>query len=187
MTVINATYLIMENYQVKLNKLLLIEKKKKKIRDIFLMLSMIETALNYKNTDNKITEDKLSRWLGFIQGKMHSNNWLDINDERMFTRPIFHKAYIDMGIQKPETITASLNDIHFNMNSVELFKNEAKLKYNVNDISKLSKKQLLKVFYKSIEKYHFILFKKLKSLKFDYSVQLNEETIEFKFHNLKVK
>lgn len=47
--------------------------------------------------------DKISRWIGFIQGVGAVKGWLDVNDERNRTRPFFHKAYAEMGFQIPET------------------------------------------------------------------------------------
>lgn len=37
--------------------------------------------------------DKMSRWVGFVQGVMVMNGVLDVDEERACTRPIFHKAY----------------------------------------------------------------------------------------------
>ena len=37
--------------------------------------------------------DKLSRWLGFIQGVLAVQGIIDVDEERDFTRPIFHKLY----------------------------------------------------------------------------------------------
>jgi hypothetical protein len=46
--------------------------------------------------------DKLSRWLGYIQGILRAHRVLDTVAERDRTRPIFHAAYIEMGIKPPE-------------------------------------------------------------------------------------
>jgi len=48
--------------------------------------------------------DKTSRWLGFIQGILWAGGFIDIKQEREFTRPLIHQAYIDMGKEPPETI-----------------------------------------------------------------------------------
>lgn len=37
--------------------------------------------------------DKLSRWLGFVQGIMAARGLLDVDEERDRTRPIFEAAY----------------------------------------------------------------------------------------------
>ena len=36
--------------------------------------------------------DKISRWLGFIQGILIYNNILTVDDERNFTRPLFTQS-----------------------------------------------------------------------------------------------
>jgi hypothetical protein len=46
--------------------------------------------------------DKLSRWLGYVQGILRAHRVLDTVAERDRTRPIFHAAYIEMGIKPPE-------------------------------------------------------------------------------------
>lgn len=45
------------------------------------------------NNVNDWPVDKTSRWIGFIQGVMYKDGVLDIDEERDFTRPIFHKVY----------------------------------------------------------------------------------------------
>ena len=40
--------------------------------------------------------DKLSRWIGFIQGVLAANGLLDVDEERERTRPLFHKAYAEL-------------------------------------------------------------------------------------------
>ncbi len=47
--------------------------------------------------------DKISRWIGFIQGVGAVKGWLDVDKERNRTRPLFHKAYSEMGISIPLT------------------------------------------------------------------------------------
>lgn len=37
--------------------------------------------------------DKLSRWLGFVQGVLAVQGIIDVDEEREFTRPIFHQLY----------------------------------------------------------------------------------------------
>ena len=49
--------------------------------------------------------DKLSRWLGFIQGYLIYNKVTSVDAERDFSRPYFHQAYEDSGIDIPEPIT----------------------------------------------------------------------------------
>lgn len=47
--------------------------------------------------------DKLSRWIGFVQGVLSVRGILDVDQERDRTRPLFHNAYQSMNLQIPET------------------------------------------------------------------------------------
>lgn len=47
--------------------------------------------------------DKISRWIGFVQGVLASRNVIDVNAERDRTRPFFHEAYAEMGVAIPES------------------------------------------------------------------------------------
>lgn len=40
---------------------------------------------------DRLSEDKANRWLGFVQGVMIASRVLDIEEERNFTRPLFHE------------------------------------------------------------------------------------------------
>ncbi len=46
--------------------------------------------------------DKISRWLGFIQGCLAARQIIDVDEERDFTRPLFHRAYREEGIDVPD-------------------------------------------------------------------------------------
>jgi hypothetical protein len=46
--------------------------------------------------------DKLSRWLGFVQGCLAMRQIIDVDEERDFTRPLFHRAYRDEGSDVPD-------------------------------------------------------------------------------------
>jgi hypothetical protein len=48
--------------------------------------------------------DKLSRWLGFVQGVLASRGTLSVEAERDFSRPLFHAAYAVDGEAAPETL-----------------------------------------------------------------------------------
>jgi hypothetical protein len=48
--------------------------------------------------------DKLSRWLGFIQGILVVRGQISVSDERDFSRPLFHSAYEAEGIETPSTL-----------------------------------------------------------------------------------
>lgn len=39
--------------------------------------------------------DKISRWVGFVQGVLALSGNLDVDEEQDRTRPLFHKAYIE--------------------------------------------------------------------------------------------
>lgn len=39
---------------------------------------------------DRLSEDKANRWLGFVQGVMIASRVLNIEEEREFTRPLFH-------------------------------------------------------------------------------------------------
>lgn len=46
-----------------------------------------------KNNIDYWPVDKTSRWIGFIQGVLFKDGILDLDEEREFTRPIFHSVY----------------------------------------------------------------------------------------------
>ena len=46
--------------------------------------------------------DKLSRWIGFVQGCLSMRSVFKADEERDFSRPIFHKVYANAGIPIPE-------------------------------------------------------------------------------------
>ncbi len=48
--------------------------------------------------------DKLSRWLGFVQGVMAARGQLSVPEEREVSRPLFHAAYAAEGILRPPTL-----------------------------------------------------------------------------------
>ena len=37
--------------------------------------------------------DKLHRWLGYIQGVLTCYQWIDVDEERNFTRPLLHSFH----------------------------------------------------------------------------------------------
>lgn len=47
--------------------------------------------------------DKLSRWLGFVQGILIFHGVMRVDGERDFSRPLFHAAYAEEGIEIPKT------------------------------------------------------------------------------------
>ena len=63
------------------------------------LLWMIDQCLQ-----QEMSEDKISRWLGFIQGVMCARGWLDMEHERTITRTLFHDAYREMGWDVPASL-----------------------------------------------------------------------------------
>ena len=63
------------------------------------LLWMIDQCLN-----QEMSEDKASRWLGFIQGVMCARGWLDMEVERAATRTLFHEDYREMGWDVPASV-----------------------------------------------------------------------------------
>lgn len=41
----------------------------------------------------EMSEDKANRWLGFVQGMLVAAGVIDLDTERDWTRPLFHKLY----------------------------------------------------------------------------------------------
>jgi hypothetical protein len=48
--------------------------------------------------------DKLSRWLGYVQGVIIERGLSSVEEERNFSRPLFHEAYKNENIEIPEII-----------------------------------------------------------------------------------
>lgn len=51
-----------------------------------------------------LPSDKLSRWLGFIQGCLAMRELVDVDEERKISRSMFHTAYEKEGIAIPPTL-----------------------------------------------------------------------------------
>ena len=64
-------------------------------------LSYCETALTLTNSD------KLSRWVGFLQGVLVSRNFITVDEERNFTRTIYKPIYNKLGL---DLSTVSVTD-----------------------------------------------------------------------------
>ena len=52
----------------------------------------------------KLPIDKLSRWLGYVQCSLISEGLVTIDGERDFSRPLFHNAYFNEGLDIPPKI-----------------------------------------------------------------------------------
>jgi hypothetical protein len=50
------------------------------------------------------SEDKLSRWLGFVQGVLCARGQLSVDDEREFSRPLFHACHHAAGQPAPASV-----------------------------------------------------------------------------------
>lgn len=48
--------------------------------------------------------DKLSRWLGYVQGIAIERGLSTVQRERDYTRPLFHKAYKNEGTDIPRSV-----------------------------------------------------------------------------------
>lgn len=51
-----------------------------------------------------LPEDKVSRWLGFVQGGLAMRGLLDVGKERDVSRTLFHRAYKAMGRVPPASL-----------------------------------------------------------------------------------
>lgn len=64
------------------------------------ILKMLKTLLDNANWPDL----KIGKWLGFIEGFLIFNNITTIDDERNFTRKIYHKHYKNKNIKIPESV-----------------------------------------------------------------------------------
>lgn len=70
--------------------------------------NLIEKLIEDAIRDGKhIGVNALSLRVGLIQGYMISYYFLDVSEERNRTRPIFHKAYEELGIRPPKSVAIS--------------------------------------------------------------------------------
>jgi len=192
MTITQASITIFEIYLKKLQKLFLIEEDYLKQKQLLQLISMCQTIIKntskYNDSKNIMTEDKISRWLGYIQGIMTVYGWISVEEERTNTRSLFHKAYKDLGILKPISITATLNDIIFNIKDFQDFNNKCIKKYNCNSYLDLTKKKQLKICFKIMKKEKPLIYKTLKKLNYTYKFNKdNQQKYSFIFTNLSLK
>ena len=65
----------------------------------------IEKMLNeLLNNKSSWSEDKLNRWLGYVQGVLTVFKIINVEEEREFTRPLFHNYYKKNNLNIPETL-----------------------------------------------------------------------------------
>ena len=74
---------------------------------------LISFMIHALNQINNLPEDKLNRWLGYIQGVLISYNVTTSEIERNYSRPLFHTVYKSRNIDIPETVNiGEINDYH---------------------------------------------------------------------------
>ena len=185
MTITQASRTIFKNYLEKLQKLFSTEKDYLKQKRLLQLISMCQTVINhtsqYDNGENTMSEDKLSRWLGYVQGIMTVYGWITVEEERENTRPLFHKAYEDLGLLKPASITASLDDIHFHIVNMQDFNNRCIEKYNCVSYKDLSEKKLLKICFKIMKEHKPLVYKTLKKLNYNYKFNREGDNPKYTF------
>lgn len=74
----------------------------------FTGLDNLEFLLTRILEDETLPEDKIHRWIGFVQGVMAARGIIDVKFERNRTRAIFHDYYRSIGIEPPATIEKPL-------------------------------------------------------------------------------
>lgn len=65
------------------------------------LLWMCETAIADAEA---MPEDKMNRWLGYVQGCLACAGLIDVEAERDFSRPVFGGVYDIMGVRRPKTL-----------------------------------------------------------------------------------
>lgn len=65
------------------------------------LITMCRTALSEGET---LPLERVSRWLGFVQGVMAVNAVISVDEERDVSRPLFHAAYARDGTDIPATM-----------------------------------------------------------------------------------
>ena len=65
---------------------------------------LIEMLKTLNENKKEWSIDKTNRWLGFIQGVMTVYQLIDVDEEREFTRPLFHKYYKENNLAIPQTL-----------------------------------------------------------------------------------
>jgi len=63
------------------------------------------------NNIRTMQPDKISRWIGFIQGVMAANGLLDVDEERNRTRPLFEAAYLSARSAPRTVAQASIEEL----------------------------------------------------------------------------
>jgi hypothetical protein len=66
--------------------------------------TIMQMGIKAISSPEEFTAEKMSRWLGFVQGILFANGIISIDAERDYSRPILHKAYLDSEIDIPKSI-----------------------------------------------------------------------------------
>jgi hypothetical protein len=86
MNLLEAHYLMIERYKKIINE------TDNQDFDKDYWMNFCDTALTLQNTD------KLSRWVGFLQGNLFQFKIIDIDEERNYSREIYKPIYIKNGM-----------------------------------------------------------------------------------------
>jgi len=185
MTITQASRKIFQTYLIKLDNLFIEDNSPQLTNQIHQLRMMCQTVINntsmYDNITPKMTEDKVSRWLGYVQGMMTANGWITVAEERENTRPLFHKAYADSLMKKPESITAKLDDIVFHIIDMNDFNARCVKKFKVRTYKELPKEKLLKIGFKIMKKSKPLVYKTLKKLNYTFTFNTTEDKDMYSF------
>jgi len=191
MTITQASRQIFQKYLTILKDKFIEEKNPHILERILQLIAMFQTVINYTcehdDGENLMSEDKISRWLGFVQGVMTVYGWVTVEEERETTRPLFHKAYEDSGLLKPESIAAKLDDIHFHIEDIQELNRRCIEKYNCTSYKNISKKKQLKICFEIMKKSKPSVYKTLKKLNYTVEFNTSDNYNTFIFSNLKLR
>jgi len=65
---------------------------------------IMQMGITAISNPDRFPAEKMSRWLGFVQGILWQAGFINLKEERDFSRPLIHKAYKDAGLEVPESI-----------------------------------------------------------------------------------
>jgi len=65
---------------------------------------LVEALCEYIIERPDLYLDKSNRWIGFVQGILFARDIIQIDEEREYSRGLFHAAYEEAGIEIPESI-----------------------------------------------------------------------------------
>ena len=196
MTISQVSRLLFERYLIILNDkfvndLLSIRQEEAIIELKGICDTAISSISEYDNSqkDNQMTEDKISRWLGYLQGIMVYNGWISVLEERNFSRPLFHKAYEEQGIDKPKSVKAKMKNIVFHIVDMNKFNAMCCKKYDILTYKELSKDKLLVIGFEIMKIQNLEMYKTLQKLyyTFCFNTEEKENMYSFIFVNPRAK